>query len=130
MQTLLNKSEARPASSKAATAKPADIASASIPETLAMLQVNPDVGLMQAEVDVRQKEFGYNEVAEKKVSGTHGRTAQTFRRTVPKRDHRPAICGVKIGFPGKTGELHVRLEMKQSLRQIKNHNKGSYMPKS
>ncbi len=66
MQTLLNKSEARPASSKAANAKPADIASASIPETLAMLQMNPDVGLMQAEVDVRQKEFGYNEVAEKK----------------------------------------------------------------
>ena len=47
-------------------AKPPDIASASVPDTLAALQVNPDTGLTHAEVDVRRKENGYNEVAEKK----------------------------------------------------------------
>jgi plasma-membrane proton-efflux P-type ATPase len=38
----------------------------SIPDTLSALHVNPDNGLMHAEVDVRRKENGYNEVAEKK----------------------------------------------------------------
>ena len=52
--------------SKPARAKPPDIASASIPDTLAALQVNPDTGLTLAEVEVRRKEHGYNEVAEKK----------------------------------------------------------------
>ena len=47
-------------------AKPPDIASASVPDTLAALHVNPDTGLTRAEVDVRRKEHGYNEVAEKK----------------------------------------------------------------
>src|SRR5579862_8220141 len=52
--------------SKPANLKPTDIASASIPDTLAMLHVNPDTGLTQAEVDVSRKESGYNEVAETK----------------------------------------------------------------
>jgi H+-transporting ATPase len=52
--------------SKPANAKPPDIASASVPGTLAALHVNPDTGLTQAEVDVSRKEHGYNEVAEKK----------------------------------------------------------------
>ena len=43
-----------------------DIASASVPDTLAALHVNPDTGLTHAEVDVRRKEHGYNEVAETK----------------------------------------------------------------
>ncbi|MCX6543443.1 MAG: plasma-membrane proton-efflux P-type ATPase [Acidobacteria bacterium] len=47
-----------------ASAKAPDIASASVPDTLAMLHVNPDVGLTSAEVDVRRKAQGYNEVAE------------------------------------------------------------------
>jgi len=47
--------------------KPPDIASASVPDTLAALQVNPDTGLTHAEVDVRRKEHGYNEVAERKA---------------------------------------------------------------
>jgi H+-transporting ATPase len=47
-------------------AKPPDIASASIPDTLATLHVDPDTGLTHAEVDVRRKEHGYNEVAAKK----------------------------------------------------------------
>ena len=47
-------------------AKPPDFASASVPDTLATLHVNPDTGLTRAEVDVRRKEHGYNEVAEKK----------------------------------------------------------------
>jgi H+-transporting ATPase len=51
---------------KPANAKPPEIYSASIPDTLAALHVNPDTGLTQAELDVRRKEHGYNEVAEKK----------------------------------------------------------------
>ena len=43
-----------------------DIASAPIPNTLAALHVNPETGLTSAEVDVRRKEHGYNEVAEQK----------------------------------------------------------------
>jgi H+-transporting ATPase len=53
-------------SSEPANAKPPDIASASVPDTLAMLHVNPDTGLTQAKVDVSRKEHGYNEVAETK----------------------------------------------------------------
>jgi H+-transporting ATPase len=40
------------------------IASASVPDTLATLHVNPDIGLTHTEVDIRRKEHGYNEVAE------------------------------------------------------------------
>ena len=61
-----NKSEAKPAPSKPANAKAPDIATASVPDTLAALHVNPDSGLTRAEVDARRKEHGYNEVAEKK----------------------------------------------------------------
>ena len=43
-----------------------DIASASVPDTLAALHVNPETGLTHAEVDARRKEHGYNEVAEQK----------------------------------------------------------------
>jgi plasma-membrane proton-efflux P-type ATPase len=52
--------------SKPSSAKAPDIASASVPDTLAALKVNPDTGLAHAEVDVRRKEHGYNEVAEQK----------------------------------------------------------------
>src|SRR5664279_5473300 len=43
-----------------------DIASMSVPDTLAALHVNADSGLTNAEVDVRRKDQGYNEVAETK----------------------------------------------------------------
>src|ERR1035437_10802900 len=66
MRTTPNKSEAEPAPSKPANAKPPDIASASVPDTLAALHVNPDSGLTRAEAGVRRKEHGYNEVAKKK----------------------------------------------------------------
>src|ERR1035437_5972413 len=66
MGTTPNESEAEPAPSKPANAKPPDIASASVPDTLAALHVNPDTGLRPAEVNVRRKEHGFNEVAEKK----------------------------------------------------------------
>ncbi|MCX6538465.1 MAG: plasma-membrane proton-efflux P-type ATPase [Acidobacteria bacterium] len=55
-----------PAPSKPAGAKPPDIASASVPDTLAALHVDRDTGLTHAEVDTRRKEHGYNEVAEQK----------------------------------------------------------------
>lgn len=66
MQSNPNKSQAEPALSKPANAKPPDIAFASVPDTLGTLRVNPETGLARAEVDVRRKQKGYNEVAEKK----------------------------------------------------------------
>ena len=49
--------------SKTATGTAPDIASLPVTDTLAALQVNPQTGLTNAEVDVRRKEHGYNEVA-------------------------------------------------------------------
>jgi plasma-membrane proton-efflux P-type ATPase len=66
MPTTAKNSEAKPAPAKPADTKPPEIASASVPDTLASLKVNPDTGLTRAEVDTRRKENGYNEVAEKK----------------------------------------------------------------
>src|SRR5579872_1484131 len=48
------------------TGKNPDIGSASVPDTLAALHVNPETGLTRAEVDTRRTEHGYNEVAEQK----------------------------------------------------------------
>jgi len=66
MPTAPTKSEPEPAPPKTANTKPPDIASASVPDALASLKVNPDTGLTHAEVEVRRKEHGYNEVAETK----------------------------------------------------------------
>ena len=66
MRTTQNKPKAEPVPSKPADAKAPDIASASVPDTLAALHVNPDTGLTLTDVDVRRKEHGYNEVAEQK----------------------------------------------------------------
>jgi plasma-membrane proton-efflux P-type ATPase len=66
MRTPPNKPEAKPAPAKPAGTKPPEIASASVPDTLASLKVNPETGLAAAEVDVRRKQNGYNEVAAKK----------------------------------------------------------------
>ena len=52
--------------SKPENPKLPDIASASVPDMLAALHVNPDTGLTQSEVDASRKEHGYNEVAETK----------------------------------------------------------------
>ncbi len=46
--------------------KEPDIAVGSAADVLAVLQVNLDTGLTHAEVDVRRKAYGYNEVAETK----------------------------------------------------------------
>src|SRR5664280_2166673 len=66
MGTTPNRSVAGPAPSKPANAKPPDLASASVADTLATLKVNPETGLTRADVDPRRKEHGYNEVAEQK----------------------------------------------------------------
>lgn len=66
MRTTPIKSGAKPALSKPANEKPPDIATASVPDTLAALHVNPDTGFAHGEVDVRRKEHGYNEVPSKK----------------------------------------------------------------
>ena len=64
MKTAIKKAGVENSLSKSANVKPPDIASASVPDTLAALHVNPDTGLAHAEVDVRRTEHGYNEVAE------------------------------------------------------------------
>ena len=66
MQTATKKSAVEPPRSMPATAKVPDIVSASVPETLTTLRVDPETGLTRTEVDVRRKEHGYNEVAEHK----------------------------------------------------------------
>jgi magnesium-transporting ATPase (P-type) len=66
MKSNTEKSAANTLPPKPAGAKAPDIASASVPNTLAELKVNPDTGLTGAEVDTLRKENGYNEVAEKK----------------------------------------------------------------
>jgi len=66
MQKAPEESGAQPVPSKPAAANTPDIATASVPDTLAALHVNPDTGLARADVDVRRKEHGYNEVAEKR----------------------------------------------------------------
>ncbi|MBI5090958.1 MAG: plasma-membrane proton-efflux P-type ATPase [Candidatus Hydrogenedentes bacterium] len=66
MRATPSKSDTEPSPSKLAGATAPNIASASVPDTLAALHVNPDTGLTRAEVDVRRKENGYNEVAELK----------------------------------------------------------------
>ncbi len=43
-----------------------DLASASVPDALAALRVNPETGLTHADVDARLKEHGCNEVVERK----------------------------------------------------------------
>jgi plasma-membrane proton-efflux P-type ATPase len=43
-----------------------DVASASNPDALMMLHVDPETGLTRAEVDIRQKKHGFNEVAVQK----------------------------------------------------------------
>jgi len=55
----------QPRVTTAAAALP-DIASASIPDTLAALHVNPETGLAGEDVDIRRKRHGYNEVAVRK----------------------------------------------------------------
>ena len=49
-----------------ADTKAPEIGSASVPDTLSHLKVNPDTGLTKAEVESRRVENGYNEVAEQK----------------------------------------------------------------
>lgn len=66
MQTVRKKSGAEPSHVTQANAKPPDIASASVADTLALLRVKPEIGLSYEEVDVRRKRHGYNEVAEQK----------------------------------------------------------------
>ena len=73
--TTDTKDELKSSPRKPVNAKLPDIASASVPDTLATLKANPDTGLSQAEVDTRRKENGYNEVAEKK-----GHPVLTFLR--------------------------------------------------
>ena len=66
MKSATKKSKEESPASKPAAGKAPDIATASVPDTLATLKVNPDTGLTGAEVKSRRKEHGYNEVAMQK----------------------------------------------------------------
>jgi H+-transporting ATPase len=48
------------------SARASDFASISIPDTLSVLQVNPETGLTRTDVDSRRKQHGYNEVLERR----------------------------------------------------------------
>jgi H+-transporting ATPase len=63
MQTSPTRSDAAPPPAKHTEGKPPDVASASVPDTLTALHVDPDAGLTHGQVDIRRKEHGYNEVA-------------------------------------------------------------------
>ena len=64
MQTATSESEAGPPRPIPSVGKVPDLASASVPDTLAALHVNPETGLAHGEVETRRKEHGYNEVTE------------------------------------------------------------------
>ena len=67
MQTGAPNSEAKlPHAAPETAAKAPDIASSSIPDTLAALHADAETGLTRAEADTRRKEHGYNEVAVQK----------------------------------------------------------------
>ena len=66
MRSTSHRSEGESGPSKVGNAKPDAIASASVPDTLATLNVNPETGLTHAEAEARRKEHGYNEVVEEK----------------------------------------------------------------
>ena len=66
MKTVTKESVVERPPSKPARVQVPDIASASVPDTLAALHVNPETGLTRAAVDTRRIEHGYNEVAEQK----------------------------------------------------------------
>jgi len=53
MQTVTKKSVVESPSSKPTTTKEPDIASVPVPDTLAVLHMNPETGLMHAEGDTR-----------------------------------------------------------------------------
>ncbi len=54
------------AHSAPSTGEAPDFTSTLVPDTLSALHVDPQIGLALAEVEARQKEYGYNEVAEQK----------------------------------------------------------------
>jgi magnesium-transporting ATPase (P-type) len=66
MQTIIRESGVKIPRSMPSTAKAPDIASASVPDMLAALHVNPETGLTRAEAETRLKKHGYNEVVEQK----------------------------------------------------------------
>jgi plasma-membrane proton-efflux P-type ATPase len=66
MQSTGKMPQTEPARPKPANVKLPDIASASVPDTLAALNVKAEIGLARADVETRRKENGFNEVPEKK----------------------------------------------------------------
>jgi hypothetical protein len=98
MLTTLSKSESEPALSKPANGQPPNIATASISDTLAALHVDADTGLTRAEVDVRRKEHGYNEVAVRK-----GQAVLKFLWEIP--GHLGVDARTDHGSVGRAGRL-------------------------
>jgi magnesium-transporting ATPase (P-type) len=86
----------------AAPGKAPDIAAATVPDTLTALNVDPDTGLTQAEVETRRKAHGYNEVAEARehpvlrfLSKFWGLSASTCVRKSASRPPANASCFLK-----------------------------------
>ena len=66
MPTTKNFEKVEQTHSNVVKGAPPDISSKSIPDTLSSLKVDPDAGLTSADVEIRRKEHGYNEVTEEK----------------------------------------------------------------
>lgn len=66
MRTNSENLKAKPHAANHNNAESPDIMSMSVPQTLALLDVKPEVGLTSADVDSRREASGYNEVAETK----------------------------------------------------------------
>ncbi len=79
------------------------IASASVPDTLTALNVNPATGLTPAEVGARWKEYGYNEVAGKKYHPARNLLAKFWGMTAWKLE----LIMVLSGALGKYSYLVV-----------------------
>jgi hypothetical protein len=70
MKTVSKKFAPESPPSKPAVGKAPDIVSASVPDALATLKVNPETGLEPIEMDIRRKGNRCNEVPERKGPAT------------------------------------------------------------
>ena len=75
VETVPDRPATEPTPPKPASGHPPDIGTASVPDTLAALKVDPEAGLSREQVDARRKQHGYNEVAIEK-----GHPVLTFLR--------------------------------------------------
>jgi magnesium-transporting ATPase (P-type) len=92
--------------------KGSDLASASVPDTLAALHVDLEAGLTRAEVDARRKTNGFNEVIEQKghpvlkfLGKFWGVSAWMPSKTLAGALTADALVGTVLTFAGLPGLL-------------------------